>query len=144
MSFKEFLKRCLMEYFIITTCITAAMAVLGQALDPTAQFGYQAYWSPLLFGLIGLVPSLVAYSSRELSFRQAFVRKVLHVAVLEATLISFGFWAGVLHGAAEAFFFVLTVLAVYFAVNLISWKLAQKNAGEINRMLRSLQDSERE
>jgi len=29
MSLKAFLKRCLMEYFIITTCVTAAIGILA-------------------------------------------------------------------------------------------------------------------
>lgn len=139
MSFKAFLKKCLMEYFIITTCVTAAIAILGLSLDPAAKFGYEAYFSPLIFGLVSLVPSFITYSRRELSFRQALVRKVLHAIVLEAMLIAFGFWAGILHGAAAASFFGLAVFIVYLAVNLISWQLDKKDAGEINKTLKSLQ-----
>jgi len=128
-----------MEYFIITTCVTAAIAVLGQSLDPTAEFGYEAYFSPLIFGLVSLVPSFVTYSRRELSFRQTIVRKVFHVIVLEAMLIAFGFWTGILHNPAEASFFCLAVFVVYIAVNLISWLLDKKEARELNRTLKSLQ-----
>lgn len=139
MSFRAFLKRCLMEYFIITTCITAAIAVLGQSLDSTARFGYEGFLSPLIFGIISLVPSFLTYSRRELSLRQALVRKVFHVIVLEAMLIAFGFWTGILHNPSEASFFGLTVFVIYIAVNLISWLLDKKEAGELNRTLKSLQ-----
>ncbi|WP_429142320.1 DUF3021 family protein [Anaerotaenia torta] len=142
MSFKVFLKRCLMEYFIVTTCVTAAIAVLGLSLDPTARFGYEGFFSPLIFGLISLVPSFVTYSRRELSLRQALVRKVFHVIVLEAMLIAFGFWTGLLHSPAESSFFGLAVFAVYIAVNLISWLLDKKEADEINKTLKSLQDTD--
>lgn len=103
MSFKAFLKSCLMEYFIITTCVTAVIAVLG------------------------------------LSLRQALLRKLLHVIVLEAMLIAFGFYTGILHNPVEASLFGLTVLVVYIAVNLISWLFDKKEASEINRTLKSLQ-----
>ena len=139
MSLKAFLKRCLMEYFIITTCVTAAIAILGLSLDPAAKLGYEAYFSPLVFGLVSLVPSFITYSRKELSFRQALVRKVFHVIVLEAMLIAFGFWAGILHGAVDASFFGLAVFIVYLAVNFISWQLDKKDAGEINKTLKSLQ-----
>lgn len=140
MSLKAFLKRCLMEYFIITTCVTAAIAILGLSLDPAAKLGYEAYFSPLVFGLVSLVPSFITYSRKELSFRQALVRKVFHVIVLEAMLIAFGFWAGILHGAVDASFFGLAVFIVYLAVNFISWQLDKKDACEINKTLKSLQD----
>lgn len=142
MSFKDFLKRCLMEYFIITTCVTAAIAMLGLSADPAATFGYEAYFSPLIFGLISIVPSFVTYSRRELSFRGALIRKVLHVILLESLLTGFGFWAGLIQNAEEAAFFVLTVFIVYIAVNLISWLLDKKEAGEINKTLKSLQGRE--
>ena len=140
MSFGAFLKRCLMEYFIITTCVTAATAILGQALDPAARFGYDAYFSPLIFGLVSLIPSLLTYSRKELSLRRTLVRKATHVIVLEATLIVFGLWAGILHGISDVSSFGLTVFIVYLAVNLIGWQIGKKDAVEINEMLKSLQD----
>ncbi len=138
-NFKIFLKRCLLEYFIITTCITAATGILGLTLDPTAKFGYESYFSPLLFGLISLIPSFLTYTQKELSFRQAILRKVLHVIILEVVLIVVGFQVEILQTPADALFFALAVCIVFIAVNLISWKLDQKNADEINKKLKSLQ-----
>ncbi len=139
MSLKAFLKRCLMEYFIITTCVTAAIAILGMRLDPEAKFGYEAYYSPLLFGLVSLVPSFATYSRKELTFRQALVRKLLHFALLETMLIAFGHWGGILHGAWDTASFALAVLIVDLAVNLISWHLDSREASEINQTLKALQ-----
>lgn len=139
MSFKDFLKRCLMQYCIITTCVTAAIAVLGQSLDPSAKFGYEAYFSPLIFGLISLVPSFAVYSRKELSFRQALMRKLLHFFLLEAMLVGFGLWSGILVNAVDACFFGLTVFIVYVVVNLIEWQIDKKDAKEINKTLKSLQ-----
>lgn len=142
MSFRAFLKRCLLQYFIITTCVTAAIAILGLALDPTARFGYEAYLSPLIFGFISLIPSFVTYSREELPFRETLIRKAFHVIVLEATLIAFGFWAGILHGIGEASSFAVAVFVVYLAVSLISWRLDSKAAGEINELLKSWQGTD--
>lgn len=139
MSLKTFLKRCLLEYFIITTCVTAAIAILGLMLDPAAKFGYESFFSPFIFGFISLVPSFITYSHKQLSLRQTLIRKVLHIIVLESMLIVFGFWAGILQGLTDALFFSLAVLIVYIAVNLISWKLDQKDASDINKKLKSLQ-----
>ena len=139
MSLKAFLKRCLMEYFIITTCVTAAIGILGLSLDPAAKFGYEAYFSPLLFGLVSVVPSIATYSRKELTLRQTLVRKLLHFALLEAMLIAFGHWAGVLHGFGETVYFAFAVCIVYLAVNLISWHLDSREAGEINKTLKALQ-----
>ncbi len=140
MSSRASLRKCLLEYFIITTCITAATAVLGLALEPSAKFGYEAFFSPLILGLVSLVPSLVTYSRKELSLRQALIRKPLHLITLETTLIVFGFWGGVLHGSADAASFAFAVVVVYLLVNIISWELDRRDAVEINKTLKSLQD----
>lgn len=139
MSLKAFLKRRLMEYFIITTCVTAAIAILGMSLDPAAKFGYEAYFSPLLFGLVSLVPSVATYSRKELTLRQALIRKLLHFALLEALLVALGHWAGLLHGAGDTVSFAVAVFIVYLAVNLISWYLDSREASEINKTLKTMQ-----
>lgn len=139
MNFNAFLKRCLMEYFIITTCVTAVTAILGQALDPTARFGYDAYFSPLIFGGVSLIPSLLTYSRKELSLRRTLIRKAIHFIVLEATLIVFGLLTGILHDISDVSLFAITVFIVNIAVNLIGWQIGKKDAIEINKTLKSLQ-----
>jgi hypothetical protein len=128
-----------LEYFIITTCVTAAIGILGLSLDPTAKIGYEGYFSPLIFGLVSLVPSIATYSRKELPFRQALIRKLVHFALLETILVAFGHWAEILHGIDDTTYFVLAVFVVYLTVNLVSWQLDSKEASEINKTLRSLQ-----
>lgn len=131
-----------MEYFIITTCITAAIGVLGMSLDPSAKFGYESYFSPLIFGLISLVPSLVTYSRREISFRQMVIRKILYLFLLEVLLVFFGFWTKILTSIIDSVFFGITVIIVYILVNLISWQIDRKEAEKINSVLKSFQGRE--
>lgn len=139
MSFKEFLKKRLMEYFITVACITLAMAILGLMAAPAARFGYEAFFSPLIFGLVSFVPALVTYSRKELTLRQAVYRKIMHFLLLEGLLTAFGHWAGILHSIDDTASFALTVLIVYLAVNLASWQLDKKEAGKMNQTLKALQ-----
>ena len=139
MNLKAFLKRCLMEYFIITTCVTAATGILGLNLEPAAKFGYEAYFSPLLFGLVSLVPSIATYSRKELTLHQTLLRKFFHFILLETMLIAFGYSAGLLNSFFDTVCFALAVLLVYLAVHLISWHLDVKEANEINKTLKALQ-----
>lgn len=139
MNIKDFLKKCLLEYCIITTCVTAATAILGLTIYPEAKFGYDSFFSPLLFGLLSLVPSSVTYSRKELSYRQTVMRKVLHLLLLEATLTAFGLWTGMFHAPADIAFFAVTVFIVYLMVHLISWLIDRKEADEINKTLKTLQ-----
>jgi hypothetical protein len=139
MSIKDFMKKCLLEYCIITTCVTAATAVLGLNISPDARFGYESFFSPLLFGLLSLVPSIVTYSRKELSLRQTVIRKLLYLLLLEATLTVFGLWASLFHATADIAFFMFTVFMVYILVHWIKWLIDRKSADEINKTLKALQ-----
>ncbi|MFA5341611.1 MAG: DUF3021 family protein [Clostridia bacterium] len=144
MSFKVFIKRCMMEYFIITTCITAATAILGLSIDPSARFGYESYFSPLIFGFISVIPSIVTYSKKELSIKQTVIRKILHFFCLIFLLSIFGFWTGLLHGMAEIASFAFAVFLIYVIVNLVNWHLNKKEAVAVNSMLKNYQNDVRE
>jgi small-conductance mechanosensitive channel len=139
MSIKEFLKKRLLEFCIITTCVTAVTAVLGLIISPEDRFGYDSFFSPLLFGLLSLVPSIVTYSRKELSYRQTVIRKVLHLLLLEATLTVFALCSGMFHAPADIALFAVSVFIVYLLVHLIKWFIDRKEADEINRTLKTLQ-----
>ena len=139
MSFKAFIKKCLMEYFIITTCITVATAILGMGIDPSAKFGYESYFSPLIFGFISVLPSIVTYSKKELSIKQTIIRKILHFICLLFLLCMFGYFTGLLNGSVEIVSFALAVLIIYVVVNVVNWHLNKKEAVQINNMLKKYQ-----
>lgn len=128
-----------MEYFIITTCITAATAILGMGIDPSAKFGYESYFSPLIFGFISVLPSIVTYSKKELSIKQTIIRKILHFICLLFLLCMFGYFTGLLNGSVEIVSFALAVLIIYVVVNVVNWHLNKKEAVQINNMLKKYQ-----
>lgn len=140
MSFVEFIKKSVINYFITVTATTVAIAVLGMNFDREAVFGYEAFFSPLIFGVIASVPSFVLYSRKELSFKQMLVRRILHFIVLEIFLLGFGFLAGLFHGFDVALSFGLSVFLVYLFTNLMSWMVDSKTAKELNKGLKRFQE----
>ena len=87
MSLKEILYRSFMIYFILVTCITAGIMILGLAFDPDARFGYDAFASPFICAALGVIPNLLMYSSKELSDKQIILRKIIQFAVIEAEVV---------------------------------------------------------
>ncbi|ROR29066.1 DUF3021 family protein [Mobilisporobacter senegalensis] len=140
MDFKEFLKKNLLNYFIIVTGITIAIAVLGAIYDSNTKFGYEAFFSPLIIGVIAILPSFILYSSKELSSSQMFIRKILHFIVLEMFLITFGHFTGLFDGNNAAFPFAISVFIIYIFVHLIIWIIDSKTANEINKGLKNMQN----
>jgi hypothetical protein len=138
MSFKEFCRKTAMDFFIIVTGITIAIAILGINTDPNATFGYEAYFSPVIFGAVAVLPSFVFYSGRELSMKRMLRRRVFHFVILEAALLAFGFLSGLLRDRQTIVGFAFTVFAVYLFTNVVKWLIDSKTAGEINEGLKRI------
>jgi hypothetical protein len=54
----------MMSFFVSVVCICAAMAFIGLSYESDARFGYEAFFSPLLFGAAASLPLLVKYSKK--------------------------------------------------------------------------------
>lgn len=140
MSFIEFTKKTLMNFFVIVTGVTIAIAVLGMNFQTEAEFGYEAYFSPILIGAVATLPSFVLYSCKELTIKQMIIRKLLHFIVLLLTMVGFGKAAGLLFNTEVTWMFILSVFVVYVFTTAIKWILDSKTADEINKGLKRLQE----
>lgn len=140
MSFLEFVKLCAMQFFIITTCVNVAIAVMGTVLFPGATLEFSSFYSPLISGVLGTLPSIVLYSRKELNLKQTIIRRVLHLLLLEILLTLSGWMLKNITDLKGAAWFVLTVFVIYLAVNLITWVLESKDAKRINENLKLFQN----
>lgn len=138
MSLGDFLRKNLMRFFIIVTCVSIAIGLLGLIYEPNRQFGYEAYFSPIIFGLIGVLPSIVMYSKKELTIKQMKTRKVLQLIVLEGMVLSFGYVMGIMK-VNMMLSLALSVLVVFIMVHLISWIIDYKEAEKLNEDLKAFQ-----
>ena len=121
MSLKEILYKSLMTYFILVTCITAGIMILGLVLDPDATFGYSAFVSPFIFAALGVIPNLLMYSSKELSDKQIILRKMIQFVVIEAEVSGVCIISPIIHTEkAEVMIGVMiSVLVIFILVHLI-------------------------
>lgn len=140
MSISDFIKKTVMNYFIIVTSITLAIAVLGTNFDPTRTFGYEAFYSPFIFGIISVLPSIVLYSGKELTFGQMIFRRMLHFICLEVILIAFALITGLFDGIKVAVPYVIAVFVIYLFSSLVGWAIDNKTANDINLGLKRIQE----
>ena len=87
MSKREFIEHLVISFFVVVTCVNLVMAFLGMRYEPEIRFGYQAFLLPVIYGGLGILPSAVTYSRKELSVRQMLVRKLLQLLLLEGITI---------------------------------------------------------
>jgi hypothetical protein len=139
MSFIDFIKKNLIDFFIIVTCVNLAIAILGANFDSNASLGYEAYFSPIIFGAIATFPSIILFSPRELTFKQMLVRRVMHFITLEILLIGFAYSSRIIQGTNMVISFSVTVFLVYLVTNIIRWIIDSNTANKINQGLKKLQ-----
>ena len=86
-KWKELLIRALRLYTLLVTLITVLMIILGNLLDRDRVFGYDAFFSPLLYALIGTVATMITWSDKEPSVRSLIVRKAISLLLIEGAVI---------------------------------------------------------
>jgi len=136
---KELFVHALRVYTLLVTLITVLMIILGNLLDRDRVFGYDAFFSPLIYALIGTAATLVTRSDTEISVRNLIIRKAIHLLLIEGAVILIALNADtiptekswVLPGLALGAFavFVLSHIILYF----IERKEAQKINAELAR-----------
>ena len=139
MSFSDFLKKRLIDFFIIVTCISAVIGIIGLIYEPNRRFGYEAYFSPLIFGAISIIPSFVTYSNKELSVKQMILRNVIQLVILECLILITGYSFGVMKDKVILSSVAFSVIIVFIIVHLISWVIDSKTAFILNENLQAYQ-----
>ncbi|MER2055620.1 MAG: hypothetical protein ABTB30_10085, partial [Clostridia bacterium] len=79
--------RALRLYTLLVTLITVLMIILGNLLDRDRVFSYDAFFSPLIYALIGTVATMVTRSDKELSVRSLIIRKVTSLLIVEGAIV---------------------------------------------------------
>lgn len=141
MGFKNFIKSICATYFIVVTLINLVTFVLGTIYRPEERFGYDAFLTPLLYGLLGILPMCVMYSKKEMSLVQVLIRKVLQLILLEVLLIVFGFGHADFskENIEQIVSFALSVFVIFVLVHVISFVLDTQQARQMTLDLISYQ-----
>ncbi len=141
---KERIKDILNSFFITVTLINVAMLVLGKLLEPTQVFGYEAFMYPLIYGLIGTIPSIVIRDKKELSVKQELIRKVMNMLLIIVLMLAFMFGGREITSEliAAAVGVAISIVIIFVLVNLIIWWLDLKTAKDMTEDLLKYQEKQ--
>ncbi len=134
---KERIRDILNSFFISVTLINAAMLILGKLLEPEQVFGYEAFMYPLIYGLIGTIPTVVIRDKKELTVGQEIIRMVTRVLLLIVLMLAFMFGGREITSEliAAAIGVSLSIIIIFVLVNLIIWWLDLKTAEDMTKDL---------
>lgn len=141
---KERLREMISSFFISVTLINIAILVLGLIFRPEQKFGYEVFVYPLIYGMIGVIPTLVINVNRELTVKQVVIRKVIEMVLIIVLLLAFIFGglpadrANIPAAAGVA----VSVVIIYVLVTLISWLLDVRTAGKMTEDLLRFQEEQ--
>lgn len=141
MSRSDFFKQTMQSYFIIVTGITLVMGFLGVLYQPEERMGYEAFFSPLIFGVLAVLPSIALYSKNELTINQMKRRKIFQLLLLEGILVPFCL---VLELITVKMLgpLALSIFLSFVAVHGIQWLLGNKKARELTRGVKAFQQEQ--
>ena len=143
-QWKGWFIRAFRLYTLLVTLITILMILLGNLLDRDRVFGYEAFFSPLLYALIGTAVTLINRSDRELSVRSLIIRKIISLLLIEGAIILIALnsdtipteQAWVVPGLAAG------ILAVYLLSNAIMYISDKREAERLTEDLARYQEEQ--
>ena len=128
-------------YFILVTLITILLMVVGMLFDGDRTFSYEAFFSPLFYAFIGVIPVFFFRSDKELSMKRLIIRNVLYVLIVEAAILLIVFKApNIPSDRIEVVISIAVGVLVVFILSLIVeyiFELTQAN--EMNAYLEEYQ-----
>lgn len=135
MTFKEFIVSRLQMFFFLVTMILLAQVVLGNVIEPDRVLYYKDFTGTFLMAGLCMLPTVVTYSKKELTFKQMFVRHTIQLVLIEGIMLTLaitGFETSpqkllsvVLIAAITAVIYALAIFIMWYRQYLESKKLTE-------------------
>ena len=129
----------LMAFFVCSTCISFLEGILGMAFFPEDTFGYEAFFSPPLFGFLSVLLGVVTRSKRELTVKEVLFRQAVHLLLIELMIFGTNYAAGMRFDALFSVMLAFSVAVVFVAVYVVMWLNDRKSAAAFNQKLKEYQ-----
>lgn len=137
MRIRELIRVLLLQFFICYTCTMMATVVFCRLNTPPMDMLEVDYlWHAGIFSILAILPGVVYFDRDGLTKRQLWVRTALHTVLLEAVLLTAGWYIGMYQGIGGFFAFVAAILIVDVLVRLFSYLGDRSMADAINLQLR--------
>ena len=129
------------SYFISVTLINIAIFATGMLFQPDQTFGYEAFLSPLIFGFLTVIPTMIMYSRKELTIRQLLFRKAIQLLLDIIIVIAVIFAGNEMNReiVTAAIGVSVSIVVVFAAVHGIEWMFERRTAKQLTEQLAAFQ-----
>ena len=141
---KERLGEAFRLYFILVTLITILLFVVGMLFDSGRTFGYEAYFSPLFYAFVSVIPVFIFHSDKELSMKCFVIRNVIQALIIEVVILLIVFKAPNIPSDRMAIVISIAVgvLIIYLLTMVVEYIFELTQANEMNDYLKEYQNKE--
>lgn len=140
MKFRDFLIQRLHLFFFLVTMILLTQMVLGSIMEPDLVLHYSDFAGTFLMAGLGVLPTFVGYSKKELTLRQLLVREAIQLVMIEGIMV----WITTkrLEGPEKiktAILVCISVAVIFAMVLLMSWLRQRQESQKMTEQLKKLQ-----
>jgi Protein of unknown function (DUF3021). len=138
MRLTDYIKKMVINYFIIFAVIVISITVLRQFLSPYRYVETREIFVYMICALAGDLPGLILYSPNEISEKEMRLRIIIHFVVLEAVILVLANVTGWVTGALNTTLLSLQIAVIYMVVRFLAWMDDKKSADKINERLKAM------
>lgn len=142
MTFKEFIISRLQMFFFLVTMILLAQVVLGNVIEPDRVLYYKDFTGTFLMAGLCMLPTVVTYSKKELTFKQMFVRHTIQLVLIEGIMLTLaitGFETSPQKLLSVVLIAVITAV-IYALAIFIMWYRQYLESKKLTELLKNLQN----
>lgn len=140
MKHREGLSEFVIAFLVCTACITVLEGVMGMLFFPEEKIGYDAFFSPPVFGFFSVLFGGVTKSKKELGVRQVLLRRLLHLFMIEAMVFGINYASGNIFSPLASGVLALAVAIVFVTVYGVIWMNDLRSAALFNEKLKVYQN----
>ena len=140
MTIKEFLISRVQLFFLLTTLILAASAVIGAVIAPEEELHYYQLFSPMAFAGLCVLPTCVSFFRKEPTLGQFIIRKAIELILIECIILFIISPPDDGSIPALLFYVILgaVVLVIYILALLIMWLQKYRQSKKLTDQLKKL------
>lgn len=144
MTIKEFLISRVQLFFLLSTLILAASAVIGAVIAPEEELHYYQLFGPMAFAGLCVLPTCVSFFRKEPTLGQFIFRKAIELILIECIILFIISPPDDGSIPALLFYVILgaVVLVIYILALLIMWLQKYRQSKKLTDQLKNLQTSE--
>lgn len=145
MSFKDYLwKKIIPVFFMVVTFVNVGMLVAGTLFFPEERFGYEVFFSPLFFGILGCIPAVLTWFWDEKTVKKSSIvfQTIFQLVVLEICILG---TAGIFGEIDIMTGMIMAgmILCIYAAVCIVLYLQDKQFCEEMNQALLQYQNEKR-